>query len=133
MRVMAVRQDRKEAYELGLKAEQIAADYLAASGYAVRERRWRPAKGKGEIDIIAQAGSTIVFVEVKARTEGTAEALEAVDRKKCRDIALGADKYLRMQPLWYEYRYDIITVDPNGEPPVINHIPDAFLSPLFSK
>ena len=126
--------DRKqEAYELGLKAEAIATDYLVSQGYAIKERRWKPLTGKGEIDIIAQIGSTIVFVEVKARSEGAYEAIEAVDRKKRRYMALGADKYLGQQPLWFEYRFDIIAVDPTKEPPEVNHIPDAFLSPLFSK
>lgn len=123
----------KNAYDLGMRAEALAEEYLVASGYAIRERRWKPGAGKGEIDIIAQTGGTLVFVEVKSRAEGLHEAIEAVDRRKRRNMALGADKYLRTQPLWYEYRYDIIAVDLAKEPAEIQHIPDAFLSPLFSK
>lgn len=124
---------KQKAYETGLKAESLAVEYLTAQGYAIREKRWKPGGVKGEIDIIAQKDNVMVFVEVKARAEGIEEALEAVDRKKRRNMALGADKYLQMQPQWFEYRYDIIAVDPTKNPPMLTHIPDAFESPVFTK
>lgn len=124
-------QEKKAAYEAGLRAEQAAVDYLVRHGYAIRERRWSPPSGKGEIDIIAAIDNILVFAEVKAREGGVDEAISAVDSRKARTIALGADKYLRTQELWYEYRFDILAVDISGETPDVVHIPDAFLGPLI--
>ena len=121
------------AQEAGILAEKAAIDYLVIKGYAIKELRWKPMQGKGEIDIIAAIDNIIVFVEVKARTSGVEEAIAAVDRRKARNMSLGADKYLRQQQYWYHYRYDIIAVDLSEEPYKIEHIADAFLSPLFSQ
>ncbi|MCM1006185.1 MAG: YraN family protein [Prevotella sp.] len=127
------KEEKQKAYADGLKAEQAAVDYLTINGYAIRERRWKPLHGKGEIDIIASKGKIMAFVEVKARQSGIDEAISAVDNKKIRAMAFGADKYLNMQPYWYEYRFDIIAIDLSQTPPEIQHIPDAFLAPLITK
>ncbi|MCM1320008.1 MAG: YraN family protein [Muribaculaceae bacterium] len=124
---------KQQAQEAGRLAEKAAIDYLTIKGYAIKETRWRPAHGKGEIDIIAAMDNTIVFVEVKARREGLEEAVAAVDLRKARNMSFGADTYLRQQPYWYQYRYDIIAVDLAKSPFGIEHIEDAFLSPLFTK
>lgn len=125
---------RQQAYNLGLEAEQLAVDFLVCHGYAIKERRWKPSpKSKGEIDIIAAVDNIIVFTEVKARSNGMYEAIEAVDKKKMRYITYGADMYLRQQTALYEYRYDIIAIDMTKNPPEIDHIKDAFLSPMFTK
>lgn len=127
---------KRRANELGLAAEQAAVDYLVSLGYAIKERRWKPFTGKGEIDIIAMAGTTMVFAEVKCRTltpeSDPDSALRAVDAAKRRNMAIGADKYLAAQPLLFNYRFDILTVDMDSCPPKITHIPDAFVSPLFA-
>ena len=66
---------------LGKRGERAAARYLERCGYEVLDRNWScPA---GEVDIVAQDGDTIVFVEVKTRTsimKGFPE--EAVDAEK---------------------------------------------------
>ncbi len=54
------RNDRK-----GRRAEWIAAIFLQAKGYRILARRARTRVG--EIDLVAQKGDTLVFVEVKAR------------------------------------------------------------------
>jgi len=46
--------------------EQIAVDYLENKGYKVIERNYQ--KSWGEIDIIAQDKTGLVFLEVKTRT-----------------------------------------------------------------
>ena len=52
--------------ELGKRGEDAAARYLRMLGYEILERNWKcPA---GEADIIARDGCTLVFVEVKTRT-----------------------------------------------------------------
>ena len=56
---------RRKNERKGRRAEAIAAFFLRAKGYRVLARRVRTRAG--EIDIIARKGSTLVFVEVKAR------------------------------------------------------------------
>jgi putative endonuclease len=50
----------------GREGEQIAVAFLQRHGYRIQERNYR--NRKGEIDIIAWDGATLVFVEVKAKT-----------------------------------------------------------------
>ena len=53
--------------QLGRWAEQQAVQFLQRKGYEVLDRNYR--KPWGEIDIIAQKHSIIVFVEVKANNQ----------------------------------------------------------------
>lgn len=50
---------------LGKQGEEFAARYLEAHGYRVRERNF--SCRLGEIDLVAEDGGVLVFVEVKAR------------------------------------------------------------------
>ena len=51
---------------LGRKGEEFAAQYLMKSGYCIVEKNFRVRSG--EIDIIANDGEYLVFVEVKTRS-----------------------------------------------------------------
>ncbi len=117
----------------GREAEKLAADFLVSKGYAVREMNWRPHTSHYEVDIIAQKGNEIIFVEVKARSNPDPQvAIEAVDLRKQRFIARAADTYLRMQPYLFYYRFDIIVVTGEGDGVRLYHIEDAFMPPLSS-
>jgi putative endonuclease len=50
----------------GGRAETLAADFLVARGLSIVERNFRCRRG--EIDIIARDGDTLVFAEVRQRT-----------------------------------------------------------------
>ena len=56
-----------ESHNLGIKGEDLAAEHLKKSGYKILFRNWK--WGKNEIDIIAEKDDTVVFVEVKTRTD----------------------------------------------------------------
>ena len=56
-----------ESHNLGIKGEEIAAEHLKKSGYKILFRNWK--WGKNEIDIVAEKDNTVVFVEVKTRTD----------------------------------------------------------------
>lgn len=115
--------------EWGKEAEQIAADYLLANGYTLRERNWRVGN-RIEIDIIAEIDGTIVFVEVKARKGIFQAADEAVDSPKRKKMIKGGNIYLQSQQHPYPFRLDIITITGTPESYSINHLPDAFLPDL---
>ena len=115
--------------EWGMQAEQIAADYLLAHGYIIRERNWR-VSNKIEIDIIAEKDGTIVFVEVKARKGEFEAADEAVDTPKRNKMIKGGDIYMRSLPHLFPYRLDIIAVTGTPDSHEIKHLPDAVLPPL---
>lgn len=94
---------------IGCLGEDAAADFLAGQGYRILERNWRcPA---GEIDIIAEHGGEIVFVEVKARSPRARFAPEeAVDWRKQRRLAAAAKYYLAPFRRPSPHRFDIVSV-----------------------
>jgi putative endonuclease len=53
-------------HQLGARSEQRACDYLARRGYRILERN--ATFRVGEVDIVAEDGDTLVFVEVRARS-----------------------------------------------------------------
>ncbi len=118
--------------EWGKEGEEIAAEYLISKGYTIRERNWRSGKNKRrELDLIAQIDDIIAFVEVKSRKPETTDPVEAVTLEKMRRMARSADTYLSREEHEYQYRFDIISIVGTPQAYTVEHIPDAFLSPLF--
>ncbi|HZE89845.1 MAG TPA: YraN family protein [Verrucomicrobiae bacterium] len=113
--------------ELGLRGEEAAARHLERNGYALLARRFRTRLG--EIDIVAEKGDTLVFVEVKTRTStrhGVPE--ESVTTAKQRRLALMAATFLTARGLHgRDCRFDVIAVDatPSGAL-AVRHTEDAF-------
>jgi putative endonuclease len=102
--------ERKSAFLLGHDAEFWAAILLQLKGYAIRARRFRG--GGAEIDLIAQRGGTLVFVEVKARADLDA-ALASISAAKLARIARGARAFLARERRMPEIiRCDAILVAP---------------------
>lgn len=115
--------------ETGQWGERQAASYLKKKGYVIREMNWR--SGHREIDIIALAEDlrTLVFVEVKTRSDTQVMAPEqAVDRQKIRNIGLAANSYVKQFRITNDLRFDIVTVvgSEDVKDPVIEHWEDAF-------
>ncbi|MDE6578713.1 MAG: YraN family protein [Muribaculaceae bacterium] len=123
------KEDKLRDLEFGRFAEQKAEEFYISEGYAIRERNWR--HHKIEIDLIAQMGNIIVFVEVKARSGRDTDPLDAVTFDKIKKITRGADYYLRCLTGRFEYRYDIFTLTGDMLKYTTAHYPDAFLSPLL--
>lgn len=107
----------------GAAAESLAADFLARKGLRVTGRNYRCRFG--EIDLIAQDGGTLVFVEVRSRRSdsygGAAESITAAKRAR---LLRAARHYLASQPRAAPARFDAILI--RGEPPQIEWIRDAF-------
>jgi putative endonuclease len=96
---------------LGKIGEDLAVAELTRRGYAILERRYRTRHG--EIDIVAEDGGTIVFVEVKARaTREFGSAAEAITPYKQRRLASMASEYLaRGQVTDRPCRFDVVAID----------------------
>lgn len=56
---------RDQRKGLGARGEQLAARHLESEGYTILDTNWRCAAG--ELDIIAQEGEILAFVEVRTR------------------------------------------------------------------
>ena len=118
---------RGEAYALGKRGEQIALEYLSRKGYRIVSRGFR--LFRGEIDIVARDGETLVFIEVKTRatTEfGLPE--EAVTPPKQAQIRKIARGFLAANSLGEpDCRFDVLAIlVPDGVDPVITHYESAF-------
>jgi putative endonuclease len=115
----------------GRDGEAIAVAWLRVQGARIIARNWRPPqKGmRGEIDIIAQIGEFLCFVEVKTRASDKMGApQEAVGVAKQKQISRLANAYLSTQEIGdVPCRFDVIEVwlSP-GEKPRVAWIENAF-------
>ena len=115
--------DRRGA--TGREGEALAADFLAERGYRLCAANWRTRFG--ELDLIAQDGRTVVFVEVRTRRgDAFGSAAESVGPTKQRRLRLMAEQYLQQHAPNTPARIDVVTVRlTSGRPPVIEHIVGA--------
>lgn len=80
--------------EIGREYEELVAAYLVNCGYCVLERNFRG--GTGELDIVAEMGGKVYFVEVKARKAGSrVSPWEAVTQDKQRRLMSAARAWLQ--------------------------------------
>lgn len=108
------------SYHAGLCAEdQVAADY-ARRGHGTRGHRWR---GKsGEIDLIAEDGDGLIFVEVK-KSRDFARAAERLNRRQMLRIYASASEYLGQMPRGQltPVRFDVALVNGSGAIQIIEN------------
>lgn len=111
---------------LGAFGEQEAAKYLRGKGYKIKTANFKTYVG--EIDIIAEKGKNLCFVEVKTRTEGVfLPPATAVDFKKMENIKGSAAIYMKRYETKLIPRYDIIEIIVNERKVIsLNHIENAF-------
>lgn len=115
---------------LGKEGENAAADYLLQKGYHIRHRNWRA--GRKELDIVADNGEELIVVEVKSRKDTEyARPEDAVNAAKIRRIVSATDQYIQKYQLDMLPRFDIITVIGTKEHFTIEHIENAFYSPIW--
>ncbi len=116
--------------EIGKKGEDLAVKFLKDKGYDILETNWR--FRKAEIDIIANDGKILVFVEVKTRSSdyfGAPASFVSARKKKLLQDA--ATAYMRKVNHTWEIRFDIIGIlVPKTKVIEINHFEDAFFPGL---
>ncbi|MDY5813695.1 MAG: YraN family protein [Bacteroides sp.] len=116
--------------ELGKAGETAALDFLQELGYRILHRNWR--KGHLELDIVGMDEDELVVVEVKTRSsDAFLRPEEAVNEAKIRHTVRAADAYMKCFAVDNPVRFDIVTVVGTPESFRIEHIKDAFTSPLF--
>lgn len=122
---------------LGQEAERYAEQYLINQGLIFRQRNF--SKPCGEIDLIMQDGSSLVFVEVKLRKQGQqVSALESVNRRKQQRLIKTAHWYLQSLKRSHSYacRFDVIAIEHNSRenaaldfaPAALDWIQNAFFA-----
>ena len=113
----------------GKWGERLAVRHLKSKGWKILGERVRVGK-HDELDIIADNGQAMVFVEVKTRkNENYGRPFSAVNREKKKRLSRAAVAYLKKKNTKPDYiRFDVIEVvgEPEGDAPEIRHIENAF-------
>lgn len=112
---------------LGQEGESAAEQYLRHKGYRIVARNLR--SSVGELDLVAEDGQVLVFVEVKARrTDAFGGAIHAVHRRKQETLIRLAAQYLARRHIKDRLcRFDVVLLqgtDTAGSQ--IEHIQNAF-------
>ncbi|HMY43626.1 MAG TPA: YraN family protein [Chitinophagales bacterium] len=108
--------------KIGINGEAVALNFLKNLNYTILHTNWR--HKHSEIDIIAQDGNCIVFIEVKTRNSnkfGYPE--EFVTANKIKKMHEAADAFLEQTNWQNELRFDIIAIENYAR---ITHFIDAF-------
>lgn len=115
---------------IGAEGERAAAEFLEARGYRILDRNYRTRLG--ELDLVADEGGTLVFVEVKVRRNdrfgGPAAAITPAKQAR---IARLAQQYVVSRRLGGRpCRFDVVLIrgaDPGTRR--IELLPGAFDAP----
>lgn len=111
----------------GQQGERLAREYLQRHGYRIQAQNYRCRLG--EIDIIAWDGATLVFVEVKTKSQALFGAPQAmVGRRKQQKIGQVAMYYVQQQRLLaVNVRFDVVAITTARDAtPEVEHILAAF-------
>lgn len=122
----------KTTKEIGSKAEQFAQQYLRKQGLKVLATN--VGYPFGEIDLIAEDGNELVFIEVRFRSNcshGT--AAETVQKPKQRRIVLASQAWLANNQTYQNHycRFDLIAIDSVIDSKHTNWERNAFHSPGY--
>jgi putative endonuclease len=104
---------RSSSASLGKDAEDAAAEHIRQLGMRILGRNVR--LKEGEVDIVALEGDTVVFIEVKARSNRRfGSAISAVDARKRRRLRAAAADYLQFVAPQARARFDVVTIERCG-------------------
>jgi putative endonuclease len=97
--------------EEGIQGEEQATKTLKGKGYRIIEKNYR--SPFGELDIIAEEGGYLVFVEVKKRNTRTfGDSFEAVNNVKKKRIIKTAIFYMKTHKCYdRKVRFDVVGID----------------------
>jgi putative endonuclease len=123
---MAQKEKNRYRQIIGAWGEDQAAEYLIEHGLSILQRNFRTSDG--EIDLIASENDTLVFVEVKTRTNdhyGFPE--EAVTEEKMDHLYTVVEEYLSEHLEVENWRIDVVAIQgkPGEDKPEIEWFQDA--------
>lgn len=112
--------------ELGRIGEEMAVAFLRQKGMGILHCNWR--YEHLEIDIIAQDGDMLVFVEVKTRrTAHFGHPEEAVSPQKISRLLNASEAYIFEKDYQGDSRFDVVSIImPYGKKPELEYFEDAF-------
>lgn len=93
---------------IGKNAESLAVKFLKKQGLVIVAQNYRCRFG--EIDIVASADSTLVFVEVRKR-KNLSSAIDSVDLIKQKKLSITAAHYLSHYHCENICRFDTLVID----------------------
>lgn len=97
-------------YVAGHNAEKRAAKYLETQGFKIRELNWKTRYC--EIDIVAEKGGSIYFVEVKYRRSAAhGIGLEYITPKKLKQMQFAAEMWVQNYNWSDDYQLAAISID----------------------
>jgi putative endonuclease len=111
----------------GQAGESAAEEFLRQKGYRIVARNLR--SSVGELDLVAEDGQVLVFIEVKARrTDAYGGAIYAVHQRKQEKVIRLAAQYLARHHIKDRLcRFDVVLLQgSNAVAPQIEHIQNAF-------
>ncbi len=119
----------RESRLLGRWGEDRAAEFLRDRGYRITAANWNCRFG--ELDLVAEDGEYLCFVEVKLRKSAAyGPAAAFVDRRKQNRLRAAAELYLLSHPTDLQPRFDVVEIyAPRGietPKPEIFHLENAF-------
>ncbi|MBD3306714.1 YraN family protein [candidate division KSB3 bacterium] len=113
---------------IGKRGERLAQRYLRHQHYAIRETNFRCKLG--EIDIIAEDGEVVVFIEVRTKTSARyGPAYNSVTVSKQQQVKRVALFYISTNNLVEtQFRFDVIGIllNPKTGEHHLDHIQNAF-------
>ena len=98
----------------GAGAEQLVVEHLERGGWQVRDRNVNCRYG--ELDVVAERGDVLAFVEVRMRSSATwGDPALSVSRSKQRKVVLAATEYCQRHRLFQRViRFDVASVVGRG-------------------
>ncbi len=120
------KQASKSLRQQGADGEALAVRFLERNGMKILERNYR--YQRGEIDVIANDGGEVVFVEVKTRrSTAYGEPEEAVTPRKQEQLRALAEAYLTERGIEdTPCRFDVVAILRQRDTTTIKHVKDAF-------
>ncbi|RLC57314.1 MAG: YraN family protein [Candidatus Cloacimonadota bacterium] len=115
---------------IGTEGEKKAKDFLISNNYKIIKTNFH--SPYGEIDIIAQDGEILVFIEVKTRSSDLDSALNSISISKRKKISKTASYFLSKNDAFYDVftRFDVIIILNSRTHTSLKHIKEAFV-PTF--
>lgn len=109
----------------GAAGENLVSEYLQKDGFKIVARNYT--KRYGEIDIIAQKGEVLAFIEVKTRSQFYENITGIITRGKQKKMIMVAKAYMAQHNVIDKVcRFDVAFIQTTNGKQEISYIPNAF-------